>query len=72
MEFVKKHQCLQEPGSSSGYNGWKQSLTFKMGNFQSTLRDSGCEDIMTNTKQKIIKKPRKIEVNFLLGYKLHD
>ena len=77
-ELVKKHQCLKEPGSSNGYNGRKQSLTFKMGNFQSKLRDSGCEELLVNSLKrkgdhdkhtaKNIKKPSKAEVNFLPGY----
>ena len=30
--LVQTHLCLKEPGSSSGWDGWKNSVKFKMGN----------------------------------------
>ncbi|KAJ8048420.1 hypothetical protein HOLleu_00732 [Holothuria leucospilota] len=72
--LIKKHPCLQEPGSYTGCYGWKISLKFKMGNFRTKLRNVGCQEICVNSlkrKQsdrfpaKNIKKPKKAEVNYL-------
>ena len=46
--LVKKHPCLREPGSYSGYCGWKNSLKFKMGNYRTKLRRSGMADVKVN------------------------
>ncbi|CAM4598821.1 unnamed protein product [Leuciscus chuanchicus] len=32
--LVRAHPCLKEQGSVSGWSGWKNSLKFKMGNYQ--------------------------------------
>ena len=32
--LVRKHPCLKEPGSTTGWIGWKCSLKFKMGNYR--------------------------------------
>lgn len=76
--LILKHPCLKEPGSSSGYHGWKISLKFKMGNYRSKLRNNGCTELMANSLKrkdgtekkpaKNIKKPRKAEVNYLPDY----
>lgn len=50
--LVKKHPCLQEPGSATGYYGWKVSLKFKMGNFRTKLRNAGCEELCINSLKR--------------------
>ena len=35
--LVTKHPCLKEPGSQTGWYGWKNSLKFKMGNYRIKL-----------------------------------
>lgn len=37
--LVKKHPCLKEPGSDTGWNGWKTSIRFKMGNLREKKED---------------------------------
>lgn len=32
--LIKTHPCLTEPGSSTGWIGWKNSLKFKMANYR--------------------------------------
>lgn len=39
--FVETHSCLKESGSSSGWDGWKNSLKFKMGNYRTKMRQLG-------------------------------
>lgn len=36
-----KHPCLKEAGSETGWNGWKNSIKFKMGNFKNKMRLAG-------------------------------
>ncbi|GAA6094124.1 sterile alpha motif domain-containing protein 3-like isoform X1 [Tachysurus ichikawai] len=72
--LVKKHPCLFEPGSSTGWNGWKNSINikFKMGNYRSKLRRAGCTDVLVNSMKRgsqdsprNVKKPKRFEINFL-------
>lgn len=42
-ELVSKHPPLKEPGSCSGYDGRTTSIKYKLGNYQSKLRQAGCE-----------------------------
>ncbi len=73
--LIKRHPCLKEPGSLTGYYGWKVSLKFKMGNYRSKLHDLGCAELTANslkrkdndgkTPAKNIKKAKKAEVNYL-------
>ncbi len=73
--LIEKHPCLKEPGSLTGFYGWKQSMKFKMGNYRSKLRGQGCEELDVNASKRKetdekpaarnVKKPRKAEVNFL-------
>lgn len=71
--LIERHPCLKEPGSSCGWYGWKFSLKFKMGNFRQKLRIAGCAELAVNgqkrsasgDKARVIKKPKKSEVNFL-------
>lgn len=70
--LVKKHPCLFEPGSSTGCNGWKNSIKFKMGNYRSKLRRAGCTDVLVNSVKRgsqdsprNVKKPKRFEINFL-------
>ncbi|XP_023815492.1 uncharacterized protein LOC110014540 isoform X1 [Oryzias latipes] len=78
--LVQTHPCLKESGSSSGWNGWKNSLKFKMGNYRTKMRQIGRVDVTVNggkrgrytanadPSHKGIKKPRKGELNFLPEY----
>ncbi|KAF6725094.1 Sterile alpha motif domain-containing protein 3 [Oryzias melastigma] len=75
--LLKKHPCLQEPGTSfSGLYGWQQRLKYKMANFRSKLRKRKvpCPELDINsfhgkthnrTSPKIYKKPKRAEVNYL-------
>lgn len=40
--LVTKHPCLKEAGSERGWNGWKNSIKFKLGNYRQKLRKVGC------------------------------
>ncbi|RXN38661.1 sterile alpha motif domain-containing 3-like protein [Labeo rohita] len=75
--LVQTHPCLKEPASSSGWEGWKKSLKFKMGNYRNKMRKLGRLEVSINAGKhgrhtttgdppnKDIKKPRKGEINFL-------
>lgn len=75
IALIEKHPCLKEPGSTSGWYGWKISLKFKMGNYRQKLRDAGCQELKVNSekrgpgdtrgKRNKVKKPRRSETNFL-------
>ncbi|XDV38259.1 hypothetical protein PO909_007703 [Leuciscus waleckii] len=75
IALVEKHPCLKERGSAAGWYGWKLSLTWKMGNYRSKLRDVGCKELKVNTAKRGIeglqgqrnkvKKPKRSETNFL-------
>ena len=81
---TQKHPCLQKSGSNSGYDGWKNSLKFKMSNYRSKMHQVGhCPDVTDvtvnsgkrgrytengDTSNKDIKKPRKGEIHFLSDY----
>lgn len=78
--LVQTHPCLKESGSSSGWDGWKNSLKLKMGNYRTKMRQLGRLDVTVNggkrerytingdPPNKDIKKPRKGEINFLPDY----
>ena len=76
--LISKHPCLKEPGSVSGYGGWKASLKYKLGNYRTKLRGLGCPEVTVNAlKQKPdgkcspaygVKKPKKAEVNYCPAY----
>ncbi|XP_041650523.1 sterile alpha motif domain-containing protein 3-like [Cheilinus undulatus] len=74
--LVQTHPCLKEPGSSSGWEGWKNSMKFKMGNYRNKMRLLSRREVTVNSGKrgrytdggpphKDIKKPRKGEINFL-------
>lgn len=48
--LIQKYPCLKESGSVRGFEGWKVSLTYKMANYRTTLRNIGCPEV-TNTVQ---------------------
>ncbi|KAJ0039412.1 hypothetical protein NL108_015187 [Boleophthalmus pectinirostris] len=50
--LVAKHPCLKEAGSETGWNGWKNSIKFKMGNFRSKMRRAGCQEVSVNAGKK--------------------
>ncbi|XP_065148365.1 uncharacterized protein [Paramisgurnus dabryanus] len=78
--LIKKHPCLKEPGSDTGWNGWKTSIKFKMGNLRSKMRKIGCLEVAVNAGKRSqthpenelshskIKKPRRSEVNYLPNF----
>ncbi|XP_073712383.1 uncharacterized protein [Misgurnus anguillicaudatus] len=71
--LVLKHPCLTEPGMGKGFDGWKMSLKYKLGNYRSKLRSAGCHEVGINKKRggdgedqrKSLKKAKRGEVNFL-------
>ncbi len=73
--LIQKHPCFTEPGSSTGCNGWKNSIKYKMGNYCSKLRQAGSVDVAVNQRkrkgqapQRNLKKPKRCEVNFLPNF----
>lgn len=78
--LINKHPCLKEPGSPTGWYGWKNSLKFKMGNYRTKLRKAGCLDVAINggkrgkyfpegeSATKNIKRPKRSEANFLPNF----
>ena len=75
--LISKHPCLREAGSQSGFDGWRNSLMFKMGNYRTEIRKAGGEEVMINSGKRsryrpdlpparaALKKPRRAEANFL-------
>ncbi|KAI4799870.1 hypothetical protein KUCAC02_016409, partial [Chaenocephalus aceratus] len=81
LALIKKHPCLKEQGSVSGYYGWKISLKYKMANYRTRLRNIGCTELSINAmKEKRgtsqgpnqVKKPRKAEVNYCPDYSVGE
>lgn len=78
--LVTKHPCLKEPGSQTGWYGWKNSLKFKMGNYRSKLSRAGIFEVAVNSGKRSrnnpdrqcphanIKRPKRAEVNFLPNF----
>ncbi|XP_031144181.1 uncharacterized protein LOC116042201 [Sander lucioperca] len=57
--LVTKHPCLKEPGSRTGWYGWKNSLKFKMGNYRSKLSRAGFNEVAVNSGKKSRNNPEK-------------
>lgn len=78
--LVVKHPCLKEAGSDTGWNGWKNSIKFKMGNYRNKMRRAGCQEVAVNAGKRSrsnpdnepshsnIKRPKRAEVNFLPNF----
>ncbi|KAM8769735.1 sterile alpha motif domain-containing protein 3-like isoform 1-T3 [Acanthopagrus schlegelii] len=78
--LVAKHPCLKEAGSETGWNGWKYSIKFKMGNYRNKMRRAGCQEVTVNAGKRSrsnpdnepshsnIKRPKRAEVNFLPNF----
>ncbi|XP_016096511.1 uncharacterized protein, partial [Sinocyclocheilus grahami] len=73
--LIIKHPCLTQPGSSNGWNGWYDSLRWKMGNYRSKLRQTGCLEVSINggkrrgqQPQRNIKRPKRFEINCLPNF----
>ncbi|KAL0984765.1 hypothetical protein UPYG_G00146620 [Umbra pygmaea] len=78
--LVAKHPCLKEAGSETGWNGWKNSIKFKMGNYRNKMRRAGCQEVTVNAGKRSrsnpenepsrsnIKRPKRAEVNFLPNF----
>ncbi|XP_033989023.1 uncharacterized protein LOC117484706 [Trematomus bernacchii] len=82
--LVTKHPCLKEPGSQTGWCGWRNSLKFKMGNFRTKLSRAGFHEVAVNSGKRSrnnpdkqsphtnIKRPKRAEVNFLPNFPLGE
>lgn len=78
QSLIKKHPCLIQKGSDTGYGGWKMSLKYKLSNYRTQLRKLGCPEVTVNSlKNKPvgkrsaafgIKKAKRAEVNFCPTY----
>jgi len=78
--LIDKHPCLRETGSQNGYDGWRNSIQFKMGNYRTEIRKAGGEELLINSHRRSryrpdlpsgrsgIKKPRRAESNFLPNF----
>jgi len=75
--LIEKFPSLQCHSAPHGWEAWAHSISFKMGNFCSKLRNFGCEEVSVNggKRSKVlhpdapppamnIKKARKGELNF--------
>ncbi|GAA6098442.1 sterile alpha motif domain-containing protein 3 [Tachysurus ichikawai] len=64
---VQTHPCLEEQGSSSGWDGWKNSVKFRLGQHEVTVNGGKHRRHVKdgNPPNKDIKKPKKGEINFL-------
>ncbi|XP_071337589.1 uncharacterized protein [Trachinotus anak] len=70
--------CLKEPGSATGYGGWKVSLKYKLANYRRKLKRLGCPEVELNSLTNKpadkcspaygVKKPRRAEVNYCPTY----
>ncbi|XP_063054304.1 sterile alpha motif domain-containing protein 3-like isoform X2 [Engraulis encrasicolus] len=77
--LVKKHPCLKEK-TGTGYDAWKNSLFFKMGNYRTKLSRAGLKEVSVNAGKRSrlhptapsahsqIKRPRRGEINYLPNY----
>ncbi|KAL0149437.1 hypothetical protein M9458_055225, partial [Cirrhinus mrigala] len=72
--LVLKHPCLTEPGKGKGFDGWKMSIKYKLGNYRSKLRSAGCHEVGVNRKRgggdgedkkSTLKRAKRGEVNYL-------
>ncbi|KAK7878817.1 hypothetical protein WMY93_030891, partial [Mugilogobius chulae] len=78
--LVEKHPCLKEKGSGTGYDGWANSLKYKMANMRTKMRRAGCQEVIINAGKRSrnnpdgdcshsnIKRPKRAEVNFLPNF----
>lgn len=69
--LVRKFPCVRESGSQSGFDGWKNSLQYKMGNYRTEIRKAGGAEVSINGGKRsryqqhlpgphnAIKKPRR-------------
>ncbi|KAK3540957.1 hypothetical protein QTP86_007366 [Hemibagrus guttatus] len=55
--LVAKHPCLKELGSKTGWNGWKNSIKFKMGNYRGKMRRAGCQEVTVNAGKRSRSNP---------------
>lgn len=70
--LISRHPCLREPGSETGYDGWKISIKYKLSNYRSKLRQAGCAEVSINQKKRgseddctspSLKRPKRGEIN---------
>ena len=75
--LVTRHLCLKEPGSWTGWYGWKNSLKFKMGNYRTKLSRAGFHEVAVNSGKRSRNNPdkqaphtniKRAEANFLPNF----
>lgn len=52
--LVSKHPCLKERACQTGFEGWKNSLRFKMGNYRTKLSRAGIKDVAVNAEEECL------------------
>lgn len=50
--LISRHPCLQKPGSETGYDRWKTTIKYKLGNYRSKLHQAGCTEVTINQKKR--------------------
>lgn len=69
--LIGRHPCLREPGSETGYDGWKMSIKYKLGNYRSKLRQADCIEVSFKKKRSCeddgagpsLKRAKRGEIN---------
>ncbi|XP_057675416.1 uncharacterized protein LOC130905771 [Corythoichthys intestinalis] len=73
-DLISRHPCLREPGSETGYGGWKTSIKYKLGNYRSKLRQAGGTEVSINQRKRgsedastspSLKRAKRGEINHL-------
>ncbi|XP_074491786.1 uncharacterized protein LOC141767952 [Sebastes fasciatus] len=71
--LVSRHPCLREPGSGTGYDGWKMSIKYKLGSYRSKLSNAGCIEVSINRRRSgeddgagpSLKRAKRGEINYV-------
>ena len=69
--LIGRHPCLRKPGSETGYDGWKISIKYKLGNYRSKLRQADCIEVSNKKKRSCeddgagpsLKRAKRGEIN---------
>lgn len=78
--LIESHPCLREPSSEKGYDGWKMSIKYKLGNYRAKLRQAGCTEVSINHKKRSckgdgaspsLKRARRGEINHVPDHPDH-
>lgn len=79
--LIHKYPCLKEPFGITGYEGWKTSIKYKLGNYRSKLRQAGRNEVNVNKRKGrgeddspfTLKRPKRGEVNHVPDHpQYHD